>query len=110
MGGDISVALAGIDHRIIRVAAIVATPDWTRPGMRDVRGSGEILPQGEPDAYAWWSTMTSSTRCHTPAAMHTPLPSPSNAAPTTRTSRRTGRCASATPWPRRIRRPARRSA
>jgi enterochelin esterase-like enzyme len=34
MGGDIAVALAGVDRRIGRVAALVATPDWTRPGMR----------------------------------------------------------------------------
>ncbi|HSB00500.1 MAG TPA: hypothetical protein VLE49_07610 [Anaerolineales bacterium] len=32
MGGDIAVAAAGIDRRIQRVAAIVATPDWLRPG------------------------------------------------------------------------------
>jgi dienelactone hydrolase len=29
MGGDISIALAGIDHRVGRVAAIGSTPDWT---------------------------------------------------------------------------------
>lgn len=54
MGGDIAVALAGIDQRINRVAAIVATPDWTRPGMRDLRDPSRVLPQGEPDAYAQW--------------------------------------------------------
>ena len=41
MGGDIAVALAGIDQRISRVAAIAATPDWTRPGMWSSR-----LPRG----------------------------------------------------------------
>jgi uncharacterized protein len=49
MGGDISVAAAGLDHRIIRVATVVSTPDWLRPGMQ---GQGGLLPQGEADAYA----------------------------------------------------------
>ena len=53
-GGDIAVALAGIDQRISRVAAIAATPDWTRPGMRDIGDPSRVLPQGEPDAYAQW--------------------------------------------------------
>jgi uncharacterized protein len=44
MGGDISVAAAGIERRIERVGAVVATPDWLRPGMN--------RPAGEPDAYA----------------------------------------------------------
>lgn len=34
MGGDVAVALAGVDPRIDRVAALVATPDWARPGMQ----------------------------------------------------------------------------
>jgi uncharacterized protein len=53
-GGDIAVALAGIDQRISRVAAIAATPDWTRPGMRDIGDPSQVMPQGEPDAYAQW--------------------------------------------------------
>jgi uncharacterized protein len=53
-GGDIAVALAGIDQRISRVAAIAATPDWTRPGMHDIGDPSRVLPQGEPDAYAQW--------------------------------------------------------
>jgi dienelactone hydrolase len=52
MGGDISVAAAGLDQRIERVAAVVATPDWQRPGMQDLFKPGTLLPQGEPDAYA----------------------------------------------------------
>jgi dienelactone hydrolase len=44
MGGDIAVATAGIDPRIICVATIGSTPDWLRAGS-------EIAP-GEPDAYA----------------------------------------------------------
>lgn len=50
MGGDIAVAAAGLDRRIERVAAVVATPDWQRPGMQDF--SGSLLPPGTPDAYA----------------------------------------------------------
>jgi dienelactone hydrolase len=52
MGGDIAVAAAGLDHRIERVAAVIATPDWLRPGMQDLFNPGVLLPPGEPDAYA----------------------------------------------------------
>lgn len=52
MGGDIAVAAAGIDRRIRRVAAIMSTPDWLRPGMQDLFHPGALLPPGEPDAYA----------------------------------------------------------
>ncbi|MFN2323880.1 MAG: alpha/beta hydrolase family protein [Trueperaceae bacterium] len=48
-GGDIAVAAAGLDRRIGCVAAIVATPDWRRPGMRV---DGALVAPGEPDAYA----------------------------------------------------------
>ena len=44
MGGDISVAAAGVDRRIMAVSACVATPDWLRPGSFE--------PPGEPDAAA----------------------------------------------------------
>lgn len=44
MGGDVSIAIAGLDSRIQCVAAIVATPDWLRPGMN--------IQPGEPDSYA----------------------------------------------------------
>ncbi len=44
IGGDIAVAAAGIDARIVRVAAINSTPDWLRTGTE--------TPPGEPDAYA----------------------------------------------------------
>lgn len=46
MGGDVAVALAGIDTRIRRVAAIVATPDWTRPGMRVLDDPSRLVDQG----------------------------------------------------------------
>lgn len=52
MGGDIAVTVAGIDRRIERVVAVVATPDWLRPGMEDVLQPGNLLPTGEPDSYA----------------------------------------------------------
>lgn len=51
MGGDIAVATSGIDHRIKRVAAVVATPDWLRPGMEDAF-TGTVMPVGEPDSYS----------------------------------------------------------
>ena len=54
MGGDVAVALAGIDERVTRVASIVSTPDWTRPGMRDLDDPSRVLPQGQADAYARW--------------------------------------------------------
>lgn len=54
MGGDIAVALAGIDERTRRVAALVATPDWARPGMRELNDPGVVLDQGEADRYAQW--------------------------------------------------------
>lgn len=45
MGGDSAVAAAGIDRRIERVAAALATPDWLRPGS--------IESPGEADDAAW---------------------------------------------------------
>lgn len=52
MGGDIAVAAAGLDHRITRVAAIIATPDWLRPGMCDFGDPPQVMDPGAPDAYA----------------------------------------------------------
>jgi uncharacterized protein len=54
MGGDIAVALAGIDRRISRVAALVATPDWTRPRMRSLDEHSVVIDQGQADRYAQW--------------------------------------------------------
>ena len=39
MGGDIAVVSAGIDRRIERVAAVLATPDWLRPGSQEPQGA-----------------------------------------------------------------------
>jgi uncharacterized protein len=49
LAGDIAVAAAGLDPRIACVAAIVATPDWKRPGMHV---DGVLIGEGQPDAYA----------------------------------------------------------
>jgi len=48
MGGDVSVAAAGLDQRIVAIAACIATPDWLRPGSFE--------PPGMPDdeAQAWY--------------------------------------------------------
>jgi uncharacterized protein len=54
MGGDVSIALAGIDERVRRVATIGSTPDWSRPGMHELDDPARLVDQGEADAYARW--------------------------------------------------------
>jgi uncharacterized protein len=54
MGGDVAVALAGIDERVRRVAAIGSTPDWSRPGMHELQDPARLLDQGDADGYARW--------------------------------------------------------
>ena len=54
MGGDVAVAVAGIDHRVGRVAAMIATPDWTRPGMTALDDAKTVIDQGGPTAYGQW--------------------------------------------------------
>lgn len=54
LGGDVSVALAGIDSRVKRVAAIAATPDWARPGMRSLSRPDHLIDQGQPSGYGAW--------------------------------------------------------
>lgn len=55
MGGDIAVALGGVDPRIRRVAAVAGTPDWKRPGMTLVDDPETVIAQGIPAAAgAWW--------------------------------------------------------
>lgn len=49
LGGDIAVAAAGIDARIGCISAIIATPDWRRPGMR---ARGQLVHSGVPGGYA----------------------------------------------------------
>lgn len=52
MGGDIAVTVAGIEPRVKRVAAIIATPDWMRPGMKMPQEPNIPVQPGTPDAYA----------------------------------------------------------
>jgi uncharacterized protein len=54
MGGDAAVALAGIDSRVRRVATVGSTPNWERPGVRDLRDASVVVDQDEADAYARW--------------------------------------------------------
>jgi dienelactone hydrolase len=54
MGGDVAVALAGIDRRIQRACALVATPEWSRPHMHPLDDPTGLLDQGVADAYAQW--------------------------------------------------------
>jgi uncharacterized protein len=56
VGGDVAVALAGVDQRVSRVGAVVATPGWTRPGVGDLVDPSRVLPQGQADADAPWSS------------------------------------------------------
>lgn len=72
MGGDIAVAAAGIDQRIQRVAAMVATPDWLRPGMRDLFHPGTFLLPGGPDAYAQYFYDHLNPLTHLSAYAHAP--------------------------------------
>ena len=53
MGGDTSVAVAGIDERVNRILCVVTTPDWLRPGMHDLF-TGEDMDPGKPDAKSQW--------------------------------------------------------
>ncbi len=54
MGGDIAIALAGIDARVSRVAAVAATPNWERPGMTDVMDATKIVNQGDSTNFSKW--------------------------------------------------------
>lgn len=54
MGGDVAIALAGIDERVRRVAAIGSTPNWSRPDMRELGDPAAVIDQGEADPYAQW--------------------------------------------------------
>ncbi len=64
MGGDISVAAAGVDRRIKVVSAVVATPDWMRPGSFE--------PPGEPDAAAQSDYDRRNPLTHLDAYAHLP--------------------------------------
>ncbi len=72
MGGDISVAAAGLDQRIRRVAAMVATPDWLRPGMQNLFQPGKLVDPGVPDAYAQYFYDQLNPLTHLSAYQHGP--------------------------------------
>ena len=54
MGGDIAIALAGIDARVSKVATIASSPNWERPGMTDVMDSTKIINQGKSNNFSKW--------------------------------------------------------
>lgn len=88
MGGDIGVALAGIDRRVTRVAAVGATPDWTRPGMRHVGNPEEVILQGDPTSFGQWMYSHLDPMTHPGGYAHGPAIAFELGAETTRTSRR----------------------
>ncbi len=64
MGGDISLAAAGMDRRVAAVAACIATPDWLRPGSHE--------PPGEPDDLAWQAYQAANPLTHAAHYRHAP--------------------------------------
>lgn len=72
MGGDVAVAAAGVDKRIVRVAAVVSTPDWTRPGMADPFSPGNVLQQGIADSYAQYFYVRLNPITHLASYAHAP--------------------------------------
>ncbi|GEM_PF-340778 len=54
MGGDIAIALAGIDQRISKVTGIGSTPDWTRPGMTELNDPEKLIAQGKSTPFGEW--------------------------------------------------------
>ncbi len=64
MGGDIAVAAAGRDRRIVAVSAGIATPDWMRPGSFE--------PPGQPDTQAWSAYHASNPFTHPERYGHCP--------------------------------------
>lgn len=64
MGGDVAVAAAGIEPRILHVAALNATPDWLRPGMN--------LAPGSADTYAKHLFYRLNPMLHLEAYAHCP--------------------------------------
>ena len=51
MGGDIAVAAAGEDKRITAVSAMIATPDWLRPGSFESPGKPDKNAQAYYNQY-----------------------------------------------------------
>jgi len=54
MGGDVAIALAGIDDRVRRVATVGSTPNWSRPDMRELQDASALIDQGNADPYSQW--------------------------------------------------------
>lgn len=66
MGGDIAIAAAGLDPRIVTVAALIATPDWLRSGSHEAPGQ----PDAAQDCYHRVNPLTHSERyAHAPAIL-----------------------------------------
>jgi len=72
MGGDVAVAAAALDHRIQRIGAVVATPDWLRPGMHDAFDSSVLVEQGLPDSYALFFFDQFNPMTHLESYSHAP--------------------------------------
>jgi hypothetical protein len=51
MGGDVVVAAAPLIEEVATINAVIATPDWRRPGMRDLT-TDALIEQGNPDPKA----------------------------------------------------------
>lgn len=68
-GGDIAVAAAGLDRRIGCVAALIATPDWKRPGTHV---DGKLVAAGEADAYAGYFYERMNPITNLPSYSHRP--------------------------------------
>lgn len=93
MGGDTSVAVAGIDERVNRILCVVTTPDWLRPGMHDLF-TGEDMDPGKPDAKSQWYYDQFNPITHLSRYTRGMCVSPSSAANLTRTFRPKMRSAS----------------
>jgi dienelactone hydrolase len=65
-GGDAAVAAAGLDSRVVAVAAIVSTPDWLRPGSMEPPGKPDLRSQACYDD-ACPMTNLAHYRLHQPA-------------------------------------------
>lgn len=63
-------AAAGFDQCIDCAAAVIATPDWLRPGVQD--GSGNVIDQGTADRYAQVFYDSSKPMTHLGSYSHAP--------------------------------------
>lgn len=72
MGGDIALALAGVDPRVSRVAAMIATPDWARPGMTRLDDPDTVIDQGEPTQLGRWLYHELDPMTHLQRYLHRP--------------------------------------